>query len=88
MKRSLFKVTLVLLLGIVGLGLARGWFILTSSQHVEDEKVDIKLTVDPDKVKEDVGKVQEKAKELTVKARSDGHKDEKQPADGVPPDHE
>ena len=88
MKRSLFKVTLVLLLGIVGLGLARGWFILTSSQHVEDEKVDIKLTVDPDKVKVDAEKVQEKAKELMAKARSEGHKGERQPADGVPPDRE
>ena len=88
MKRNLFKVFLVLLLGIGGLGLTRGWFVLTSYRHVEDQKVDIKLTVDPDKVKEDAGKAQTKLKELTAKARSEGHKDEKQPADVVPPDRE
>ena len=88
MKRRLLKVSLVLLLGIAGLGLARDWFVLTSSRHVEDQKVEIKLTVDPDKVKEDAGKAQTKLRELTVKARSEGHKDEKQPADVVPPDRE
>lgn len=55
------KVLFVLLLVVVVVGFFRGWFVLTSNSRDEDNKVNVNLTVDPDKVKEDAEKVQDKA---------------------------
>lgn len=53
-------VLLVLILCGVAFGFYRGWFALTSPQDTESNKVNINLTVDPDKVKEDAQKVKDK----------------------------
>ena len=56
----------MLALGVVGPGFYRGWFVLSShSRDTGSHKVDVNLTVDPDKMKEDAESVKDKANELT-----------------------
>lgn len=64
MKSKLFTVILLLLLCVVGVGFYRGWFALSSTRP-DDGKININLTVDPDKVKEDAESVKDKTMELT-----------------------
>ena len=58
-KMTLFKVLIVVVLCVVGLGFYQGWFVLSSDggNSDGDNKVDINLTLDPDKAKEDAEKV-------------------------------
>jgi cell division protein FtsX len=68
MKRTLMTVLVVLTLCVVVVGFYRGWFSLSShSGDAGSNKVQMNLTVDPDKVKEDAGKVKDKTTELTGK---------------------
>jgi hypothetical protein len=68
MKRAL----LVLLVVVLVTGFVRGWIALsTPARQPESNKVDVKLTLDPDKVKEDAGRVKEKAEEARDKAREE-----------------
>jgi hypothetical protein len=68
MNRSIIAVLLVLLVGVVAVGFYRGWFTLSSqSQGAGSNKVNISLTVDPDKVKADAETVQNKATQLPGK---------------------
>jgi hypothetical protein len=68
-KTSLLKVFVVLVLCVVALGFYRGWFVLSSqSGGGGGNQVDVNLTVDPDKAKEDVMAVEEKARGLATKA--------------------
>ena len=68
MKRALLALLVVMLLA----GFVRGWFAF-STQHRQPEsnKVGVKLTVDPDKVKQDAERVKEKAEETGEKAREE-----------------
>ena len=68
MKRTLVTVLLVLIVGGIALGFYRGWFAMSSGRNVESHKVNVNLTMDPDKVKEDAGKLQDKTTELSGKA--------------------
>ncbi len=52
---------------VVGVGFYRGWFTVSGGREAETHKVDVNLTVDTDKVKEDVETVKDKATELTGK---------------------
>jgi hypothetical protein len=64
-----FAFLVVLVLCIVGIGFYRNWFTVTSpSLDTESHKVNVSLTVDPDKVKADAETVKEKAAELTGQA--------------------
>ena len=63
------KVLLVLLLCVIGIALYRGWFVLTSRSQDESSKVEVNLTVDPDKAKEDAEKVIDTTTELGDRAR-------------------
>jgi hypothetical protein len=68
MKRAFWKVVLILTLCVIVLGFYRGWFTISShSRETQDNKVDVTLTVDPDRVKEDAKKVKEKTAELAGK---------------------
>jgi hypothetical protein len=70
MKMTLATVLFVLILCVVGIGFYRGWFALSSNgPDTGDGKVNINLTVDPDKAKQDAEKVKEKATELGDRAR-------------------
>ena len=62
----IIKTLLVLALFVAVLGFFRGWFSLSSySRDAESNKVNISLTVDPDKMKDDAGKVKDKTTALT-----------------------
>lgn len=65
-RMTLFNVLVVLVLLVVGIGFYQGWFILSGNKGGdESNKVEIQLTVDPDKVKEDAKTVEAKARDLT-----------------------
>ena len=75
-KMTLLKVFVVLVLCAVALGFYRGWFVLSSHGSGDGEhKVDVNLTVDPGKAREDAEKLEKKAKDLT------GNKTDKTPHD-------
>ena len=68
-KMTLFKVLVVLVLCVVGVGFYQGWFVLTNHGGGEEgNKVEVNLTVDPDKAKEDAKAVEAKARELTSRS--------------------
>lgn len=54
MKRFAAVLILVAVMAI-GFGFYRGWFVLASERHTGSGKVDVNLTVDPDKMKSDAG---------------------------------
>ena len=56
---------IVLVIGVAGLGFYRGWFTVSESREAVSHKVDVHVTVDPDKVKADAQTVKDKASELT-----------------------
>ena len=64
MKR-LCSVVIVLAVIAVGVGFYRGWFALSSRRFVDGHKVNVNLTVDEDKMKQDGEKLKEKTRELT-----------------------
>jgi hypothetical protein len=67
MRNLMIVVLLVLLLCVVGFGFYRGWFSLSrSNPDTGSNKVNISLTVDPDKMKADTAMVKEKAIEPTT----------------------
>jgi hypothetical protein len=68
MKR-LFTILTVLLFLVVGLGFYRGWFAVSrSAADIGSNKVNVNLTVDPDKMKSDTKIVKEKTVEPLVGA--------------------
>ncbi|MEJ7590035.1 MAG: hypothetical protein WKF77_00650 [Planctomycetaceae bacterium] len=56
MKRFCQVIT-VLAIIVVGLGFYRGWFTLTGGRDAESHQIEVKLSVDTDKVKHDAGAV-------------------------------
>jgi len=78
----LFAFLIVVLICVAGIGFYRSWFTVSSqSSNAENHKVDINLTVDPDKVKADAEIVKNKAAELTGKATEEVHDLVDQPSD-------
>jgi hypothetical protein len=68
MKRALLAVVIVLLVA----GFVRGWIALNGPQRQsETNKVDVNLTVDPGKMKEDAHRVKDEAKALGDEAREE-----------------
>ena len=65
MKRFCLVIT-VLAIIVVGLGFYRGWFTLTGGREAVSHNIDVKLSVDTDKVKHDARAVTSgsKTKEL------------------------
>jgi len=68
MKRALITLTIILHVA----GFVRGWFAMTGP-HRENEsnKVEVKITVDPDKMKDDAEQVKESAEKLEDKVREE-----------------
>lgn len=65
MGMRVLRAIIVLGICVAVLGFFRGWFTLSSSgPDAVTNKVDVNLSVDPDKVKEDVGRVSDKASDL------------------------
>lgn len=67
MKRMSSLLT-VLAVIVVSIGFYRGWFSVSGSREAVSHKVDVNLTVDPDKVKADAETVKDKTSELTGQA--------------------
>lgn len=63
------RILLVLAVVLVVAGFVRGWIIWSGPQrNPETNKVDVNLTVDPDKMKDDARRLEEEAEELKDKA--------------------
>ncbi len=61
--RSLITVLVVLSISLVGIGLYRGWFSLSSPKPgTEGDKVNVNLSVDKGKMKSDVREAEQKVK--------------------------
>ncbi len=60
---------------LVGIGFYRGWFALSTQKETVTHKVDINLTVDPDKIERDAKKAAEMTKaeaaELSAKLKKE-----------------
>jgi hypothetical protein len=71
--KSIFKLLVILVICLVGIGLWRGWFGFSSSSG-DNQKDEINVSVDKGKIKEDVQKaktkVAEEVKELSGKAKA------------------
>ena len=52
----------VLTIFVVGLGFYRGWFTLTGGREAETRHIDVKLSVDTDKVKHDADAITQGSK--------------------------
>lgn len=62
--RSLIKVLVVPLIFLVGIGLYRGWFSVSSPKpDAGGDKVNVNVTVDKGKIRSDVRKAEQKVKE-------------------------
>ena len=78
----LFAFLIVLVICVAGIGFYRSWFTVSrQSPDGESHKVDINVTVDPDKVKADAETVKDKAAELTGQATEGAHELVDQPSD-------
>jgi len=66
MKRNLVAIVLVLLFTVAAIGFVRGWFVVSRSDpNSGNHKVNVNLTVDPDKVRADADAVKAKTVELS-----------------------
>jgi len=74
MRNRWFPVLIVLAILVIGFGFYRGWFAMSSSNADKgSSKVNVNLTVDGDKIKEDATAVQDKTAELTGGAKKETH---------------
>ena len=68
MKSAVIVLTIV----VLAAGFVRGWFAMSGPQRdSESNKVGVKITVDPDKMKEDAEQVKESAEKLEDKVREE-----------------
>ncbi len=65
--RTLLSMLIVLIVCVAAVGLYRGWFTV-SGPNRSGSKVEVQLSVDPDKIKGDAAKATDKATGLSVKA--------------------
>ena len=73
-SNRLLLVLLVLVLCVVGFGFYRGWFAFSSTRpDAGSDKVNINLTVDPDKMKADTETVKEKTTKFTGQAKEEAN---------------
>jgi hypothetical protein len=64
--KTISKVLIVIAILVVGVGFYRGWFALSRPAPTPgSDTVNINLATDPDKMKQDVRAVKDKATELT-----------------------
>jgi uncharacterized alpha/beta hydrolase family protein len=55
--KKLFQILIVLTVVVVGIGFYRGWFTLSREDQAESHNVDVRLSVDTDKVKQDTAAI-------------------------------
>lgn len=81
--KKLFAVLFVLALLVIALGFYRGWFVLSSRDADEGNKVNVNLAVDKDKMEEDAKAVKKKTTELTDKVTDAEKNTDDRPTDNV-----
>lgn len=79
MKRT-NRAILTLLVIVLTAGFVRGWFVMTGHRVKESHRIDVNLSVDPDKMKKDAAKVGESTLELKDEIR-EKLKSEKKPGE-------
>ncbi len=57
--KTLIRLIVVIAIVVVGIGFYRGWFALTSDREAQNNNVEVKLSVDTDKVKHDTDAVKD-----------------------------
>ena len=63
MKKFCLTLTVLVIL-VIGLGFYRGWFAVSGGREGESQNVDVKPTVDTDKVKADAGMLKQDPPEV------------------------
>jgi len=82
MTKTFVKVLVVLVLFVIVIGFYRSWFALSSpTRDTGSNKVNINLSLDGDKVKEDAETVMDKTAELTGKGTEEAKEFGDQPTD-------
>jgi hypothetical protein len=85
----IIKVLLVLAFCVAVLGFYRGWFSLSSrGRDADSNKVNVSLTVDTDRIKDDAGKVKDKATALAGNGAAEAKEPGDQAQDKVKSDDE
>jgi hypothetical protein len=64
--KSIFKLLVVLVICLVGIGIWRGWFSFSQTNDAEQDKINV--SVDKGKIKEDVQKAKQKVGEEVKEA--------------------
>ena len=64
--KTIFKLLIVLVICLVGIGIWRGWFSVSRTNDAEQDKVN--MSVDKGKIKEDVQKAKQKVGEEVKEA--------------------
>jgi len=84
MKRTFIVLAIVLLAA----GFIRGWFALSGPHRaLESKKVEINLTVDPEKIKEGAAEVREKAVEIEGRVKNELQDMKRKPDPPAEPAH-
>jgi hypothetical protein len=69
---------ILIVIAVVGIGVYRQWFTVTTHDRDDDQKVDVKLTVDKAKIEADtklaVKKTEEEASKLSTKVKEEASK--------------
>lgn len=65
--RRVSVVLVVLAVSVVSLGFYRGWLTVSAGREAQSDKVDVNLTVDSKKAREDTEAVKEQATEFAQK---------------------
>jgi hypothetical protein len=77
-SHHLLGLIIVTAIAILGIGVYRQWFTVTTHDRRDDQKVDIKLTIDTAKIKEDTKmaaeKTEEEASKLSAKIKEEASK--------------
>jgi hypothetical protein len=71
MKRSTKRGLILLAVVLIAVSIVRGWVGMTGPEREQSGKVDVTITVDPDKVKEDARHVKESAEKFENKVRDE-----------------
>jgi hypothetical protein len=66
-RHTIRNLLIVLVVAIVAVGFWRSWFVVSTHDSPESEKVDINLKVDTGKIKEDTKRATEKTKKEAEK---------------------
>jgi hypothetical protein len=77
-SHALWAFVVLIVIAVVGIGVYRQWFTVTTRDRQDDQKVDIKLTVDTAKIKQDTKtaakKTEEEASKLSAKVKEEASK--------------